>query len=431
MEELALEKAIGLDFGTTNSALAIAKPEETVRLAHFNGGVTFRSIIYFEEEDSTQTGKFRVVAGPDAIQSYISAKTPGRLIQSMKSYLVSRLFTQTQIFGATYDLEDLIGILLRYLRKSAEAQFGDLGSTVVVGRPVHFSGAKDAADDEFAVNRLRAALARAGFTNVHFLSEPIAAAYKYQQRLDHEELVLIADFGGGTSDFSLIQLQSSSAGKAQSSVIGTDGIGIAGDTFDSKMVRNLVAPLMGLGSRYKSQFGKILPVPNWLYEHLERWHYLSFLKTKKNMELLRRIRFQALEPQEIDAFIDLVDHDLGYRLYQSIEQTKCALSDEAQTHFRFHEATVAIDKPLLRSKFEEWIDPEVSEISRCVDRLLRTCNVAAQDVDAIFMTGGSSFVPLIRKLFEHKFGSETPIRAGQEFTSAAEGLAIHALELSA
>jgi hypothetical chaperone protein len=431
MEELALEKAIGLDFGTTNSALAIAKPEETVRLAHFNGGVTFRSIIYFEEEDSTQTGKFRVVAGPDAIQSYISAKTPGRLIQSMKSYLVSRLFTQTQIFGATYDLEDLIGILLRYLRKSAEAQFGDLGSTVVVGRPVHFSGAKDAADDEFAVNRLRAALARVGFTNVHFLSEPIAAAYKYQQRLDHEELVLIADFGGGTSDFSLIQLQSSSAGKAQSSVIGTDGIGIAGDTFDSKMVRNLVAPLMGLGSRYKSQFGKILPVPNWLYEHLERWHYLSFLKTKKNMELLRRIRFQALEPQEIDAFIDLVDHDLGYRLYQSIEQTKCALSDEAQTQFRFHEAAVAIDKPLLRSKFEEWIDPEVSEISRCVDRLLRTCNVAAQDVDTIFMTGGSSFVPLIRRLFEHKFGSETPIRAGQEFTSAAEGLAIHALELSA
>jgi hypothetical chaperone protein len=197
------------------------------------------------------------------------------------------------------------------------------------------------------------------------------------------------------------------------------------------MVRNVVAPLLGLGSRYKSQFGKVLPVPNWLYEHLERWHYLSFLKTKKNMELLRQIRFQALQPQAIDAFIDLVDHDLGYRLYQSIEQTKCALSDQAQTQLRFHEATVAIDQPVSRSEFEEWIDPEVSEVSRCVDRLLRTCNVAAQEVDAIFMTGGSSFVPLIRKLFEHKFGSETPIRAGQEFTSVAEGLAIHALELSA
>ena len=430
MEKTAFRKAIGLDFGTTNSSLAIAKPEQPVRLAQFKGGATFRSIIYFEEDDGARTGKLRVVAGPDAIQSYLNAKTPGRLIQSMKSYLASRLFTQTQILGEIYELEDLIGILLRYLRKSAEEQFGDLGSTLVVGRPVHFSGAKDEADDEFAVNRLRAAFGHAGFTNVRFLPEPIAAAYKYQQRLDHEELVLIADFGGGTSDFSLVHLEakSSSAGKAQSSVIGTDGIGMAGDTFDSKMVRNLVAPMLGLGSKYKSQFGKVLPVPNWLYEHLERWHYLSFLKTKKNMELLRQIRFQALETQKIDALIDLVDHDLGYRLYQSIERTKCALSDETQTQFSFYEAAVTIDKTVSRSQFEEWIDPEVSQISQCVDRLLTTCHVAPQDVDAIFMTGGSSFVPMIRGLFEHKFGKKTPIRAGQEFTSVAEGLAIHALE---
>jgi hypothetical chaperone protein len=266
METTVLGKAIGLDFGTTNSALAIAQLDQTVRLAEFQGGATFRSIIYFEEQDSTRTGKLGAVAGPDAIQSYLNAKTPGRLIQSMKSYLASRLFTQTQILGETYDLVDLIGILLRHLRKSAEEQFGDLGSNLVVGRPVHFSGAKDSADDELAINRLRAAFRNAGFTNVRFLPEPIAAAYKYRQRLDHEELVLIADFGGGTSDFSLVQLQakSSGAGKAQSSVIGTDGVGIAGDTFDSKMVRNLVAPILGLGSKYKSQFGKVLPVPNWL-----------------------------------------------------------------------------------------------------------------------------------------------------------------------
>lgn len=428
MEETGLVKAIGLDFGTTNSALAMATSDGMVQLAQFKGDATFRSIIYFEEHDSTRT-KLRVVAGPEAIQSYLGAKTPGRLIQSMKSYLASRLFTQTQILGETYALEDLISILLRHLRKSAEEQFGDLGSALVVGRPVHFSGARDLADDEFAVSRLRVAFGNAGFTNVHFLPEPIAAAYKYQQRLDHQELVLIADFGGGTSDFSLVRLQPPSAGRAPSSVIGTDGVGIAGDTFDSKIVRNLVAPMLGLGSKYKSQFGKILSAPNWLYEHLERWHYLSFLKTKKNMELLRQIRFQALEPQKIDALIDLVDHDLGYRLYQSVEQAKCSLSDEAQTQFRFHEAVVAIEKAVTRSQFEDWIDPEVSQIGGCVDRLLKTCNVAVQDVDAIFMTGGSSFVPKIRRLFAQKFGAETPIRAGQEFTSVAEGLAVHALEL--
>ena len=424
-------KAIGLDFGTTNSALALARPGGTVQLARFKGEATFRSILYFDEHDSARTGKLRVVAGPDAIQSYLNAKTPGRLIQSMKSYLASRLFKQTQIMGETYSLEELIGILLRYLRQSAEVEFGDLGATLVVGRPVHFSGTQDEADDEFAVNRLRAAFGNAGFEHVRFLPEPVAAAYKYQHHLDHDELVLVTDFGGGTSDFSLVQLQAkpSRIGKAQSSVIGTDGIGIAGDTFDSKLVRNLVAPMLGLGSKYKSQFGKVLPVPNWLYEHLERWHYLSFLKTRKNMDLLRRIRVQALEPQKIDALIDLVDHDLGYRLYQSIERTKCVLSQETQTELRFDEAAVVVERPISRLQFEGWIEPEVSQISHCVDRLLTTCGVAPQDVDAIFMTGGSSFVPAVRKLFAQKFGGKTPIRAGQEFTSVAEGLAIHALEL--
>ena len=290
-----MPKAFGLDFGTTNSSLALAHANRAVDLAEFGAGSTFRSILYFEQDEASRSGKLHVVAGPDAIQSYLNARMPGRLIQSTKSYLASRLFNQTQIFNQTFSLEELIGILLRYLRKSAESQFGELGAKLVVGRPVHFSGTKNQADDDFAVERLRKAFANAGFDEVHFLPEPVAAAYKYHQRLDHDELVLIADFGGGTSDFSLVQLKSTQASTTELSdqVIGNDGVGIAGDTFDSKLVRHLVAPLLGLGSEYKSQFGKLLPVPNWLYEHLERWHYLSFLKTRKNMELLKQIRFQA------------------------------------------------------------------------------------------------------------------------------------------
>jgi hypothetical chaperone protein len=295
-----LPKAFGLDFGTTNSALAQADQDGDIRLAQFGGDATFRSILYFDESDSPRGTKVRVVAGPDAIESYLNAKTPGRLIQSAKSYLASRLFKHTQILGETYSLEELIGILLRYLRKAAESQFGELGNTLVVGRPVHFSGAKNATDDEFAVDRLRRALRNAGFDNVHFLPEPVAAAYKYQRRLDHEEIVLIADFGGGTSDFTLVRLKPGVLNKNETAkqVLGSDGVGIAGDAFDSKLVRHLVAPMLGLGSEYRSQFGKILPVPNWIYEHLEQWHYLSFLKTRKNLDLLRQIRFQALEPKK-------------------------------------------------------------------------------------------------------------------------------------
>jgi len=423
-----LPKAFGLDFGTTNSALALAQAEGAVELARFGSGSTFRSILYFEADETSRSSKLRVVAGPDAIQSYLQARVPGRLIQSTKSYLTSRLFSQTQIFNQTFSLEELIGILLRYLRKSAEAQFGALGAKLVVGRPVHFSGTKSQADDDFAVERLRRAFAHAGFDAVCFLPEPVAAAYNYQQRLDHDELVLIADFGGGTSDFSLVALQPKKAttNELSEQVVGNDGVGIAGDTFDSKLVRHLVAPLLGFGSEYKSQFGKLLPVPNWLYEHLEHWHYLSFLKTRKNMELLKQIRFQALAPERIEALINLVDHDLGYRLYQSIEAVKCSLSEQAQSKLHFNEVAFAIERCVERRDFEQWIAPELGAITDCVNRLLANSNIAAQDVDAIFMTGGSSFVPAIRAIFEKKF-PRAPVRTGQEFTSVAEGLALHAL----
>jgi len=425
-----LSKAFGLDFGTTNSALALANPDRTVTLAQFGAGATYRSILYFDEDENSRATRVRVVAGPDAIQNYLNAKSPGRLIQSTKSYLASRLFQQTQIFGVTYTLEDLIGVLLRHLRKSAEAQFGDLGTTIVVGRPVHFSGTRDETDDQFAVGRLHAAFLKAGFDDVHFLPEPVAAAYKYQQSLDHDELVLIADFGGGTSDFSLVHLKSQQAmdNFLDNQVIGNDGVGIAGDTFDSKLVRNLVAPLLGLGSQYKNEFGKVLPVPNWLYEHLERWHFLSFLKTRKNMELLRELQFQALEQPKLDALIDLVEHDLGYRLYRAIETAKCALSAATATRFNFSEAAVDIEQIVERSAFESWIEPEIGQIRNCVDRLLDRCHITASDVDAVFMTGGSSFVPAVKSLFQAKFANAR-IRAGREFTSVAEGLAIHALTL--
>ncbi len=424
-----MSQAFGLDFGTTNSALALARTDDSIELARFGAGSTFRSILYFEEDEASRSGKLRVVAGPDAIQSYLHAREPGRLIQSTKSYLASRLFSQTQIFNQAYSLEELIGVLLRYLRQSAEAQFGALGDKLVVGRPVHFSGTRTQADDDFAVARLRKAFAIAGFDEVQFLPEPVAAAYKYRQRLDHDELVLIADFGGGTSDFSLVKLKPAQASPSElpDQVIGNDGVGIAGDTFDSKLVRHLVAPMMGLGSQYKNEFGKTLPVPNWLYEHLERWHYLSFLKTRKNLELLRQLQFHALEKPKLDALIDLVDHDLGYRLYQAIESVKCSLSEQATSQFHFKEAAIAIDQAVARADFERWIAGEVAAIAACVDRLLDNCNIAAQDIDAVFMTGGSSFVPAIRTIFETKFPKAT-IRAGQEFTSVAEGLALYARE---
>ncbi len=428
-----MHPVIGLDFGTTNSAIALASPDGEAVLATFpedgQRTTTFRSVLYFDPEQLEPTGKPRAVGGPGAITAYVQAETRGRLVQSMKSHLASPLFKHTAILGHSYTLEELIALIIRQLKAAAEAQFGAIGERVVVGRPAHFSGTTTEEEDTFALDRLRAAIQLGDFDEVEFELEPVAAAYQYEQQLDHDELVLIADFGGGTSDFCLIQLGPSARkrGRRQNDIIGTDGVAIAGDMFDSALVRHLVAPQLGLGSEYRSMFNRILPVPIWLYEKLERWHQLSFLKTRETMELLRQIRFGALEPDKIDAFIQVVEDDLGYHLFRAVERTKCLLSNHTESDFFFRDAFVNIREKMLRSTFEEWITPDVQAIAQCVDRLLTTCGATPSDVDSVFLTGGSSFVPAVRQIFVERFG-EQRLRGGGELTTVAKGLALRALE---
>jgi hypothetical chaperone protein len=429
-----MSHGIGLDFGTTNSAVAVAIPDGTTVLATFTGDgyqtTTFRSVLYFDPDIRTPDRKPRAIAGPEAINGYLQADTRGRLMQSMKSHLASRVFRETYVFGEKYTLEDLIAMILRELRAAATAQFGDLGASVVVGRPVHFSGAASAEDDAFALSRLRRALGQAGFEEIVFEFEPVAAAYEFESQLDHDELILIADFGGGTSDFSLMQVGPGvrRRGHTAQDILGTDGVAIAGDTFDSKIVRYVVAPRLGQGSQYRSAFDKVLPVPAWLYSNLERWHYLSLLKSKRTMQMLAELRLQAFEPEKIAALIHVIEHDLGYYLYRAVEHTKIELSDRALSTLRFRDAALVLEQLVQRDEFEGWIGDEIAAIAACLDRLLERAGVVPSDVGSVFMTGGSSFVPVVRRLFEARFGASR-LRSGGELTAVAKGLALRALDL--
>lgn len=430
-----MPKVIGLDFGTTNSAIAVATIGGEARLATFfaDGQPTamFRSVLYFDPENLEPTGKPRAIGGPEAIARYLQAETKGRLIQSMKSHLGSPLFKQTVIFNYTFTLEELIAMILRELRVAAEQQFGDLGERVVVGRPAHFSGTATDSEDEAALARLRIALEQAGFLWVEFELEPVAAAYQYEQQLDHDELVLIADFGGGTSDFCLIQLGPMARARGQRSkdILGTDGVALAGDSFDSSFIHHLVAPHLGLGSQYRTPFGRILSAPLWIYEKLERWHQLSLLKTRETMETLRHLHFQSLAPKKIEALIHVVNEGLGYQLARAVETTKCELSERVTGNFVFRDLPVDIKAQVARAQFTEWIDAELQAIAGCVDRLLTACSVTPNDVDSVFLTGGSSFVPAVRQIFTKRFG-ESRLRGGEELTTVARGLALRALEQS-
>lgn len=430
-----MHQAVGLDFGTTNSAIAVATADGAAQLATFQADgqltATFRSILYFFHPKDEDADGRQVVAGPEAIPAYREAEPRGRFIQSMKSFLGSRLFEQTQLFNRVYRLEDLIAIIVRELCTAARDQFGDLGSTIVVGRPVQFAGAQGEDDAAFALERLQTGVRQGGFEQVMFEFEPVAAAAYYETQLDHDELVLIADFGGGTSDFSLLHLGPSMLGEANSAkrILGTAGVPIGGNDFDSRFIRHLVAPELGAGSEYRSFSGKLLPMPQELYAELERWDKLSFLKTRQTLSMLQSIRAQSLEPEKIDGLLHVIDEDLGYQLYKSVESTKLALSAHHADPFRFDEPPVAIDQEVTRAAFETWIDLYLWQIGNCIDQLLTQCQVAPSEVDSVFMTGGTSFVPAVKQVFEQKFSPDR-LRRGGELTSVATGLALCALKLS-
>jgi len=433
------EAALGFDFGTTNSSLALLTPDSGLQLASFPSLAgplqSFRSVLYLEQ---SRTGagprKTHALTGPAAIEHYLQADEKGRLIQSLKSHLSSRSLTGTEVFGRRYKLEDLIARILADLRKHAEAQFNRPIRYAMVGRPVRFVGADTSEDDDFAVSRLRQAFTAAGFEHVDFEMEPVAAACAYEATLDHDELILIGDFGGGTSDFSLLRVGPGirRRGRTPQDLLGNSGLGLAGDAFDARIVRKLVSPALGSNSEARS-LNKLLPaVPSWIYTNLERWHYLSFLRTNNVREILKSALIRALEPEKIQALITLIDEDLGYQLHQSVQQVKFELSRSDRAEFRFREGSPAdpdIDLriPVTRPDFESWIAEDLHSIENSIDTLLQTSAVHPRSVDRVFLTGGSSFVPAVRRIFATRFGADR-IRGGNEFTSVAHGLALRAAE---
>jgi hypothetical chaperone protein len=425
------ERALGLDFGTTNSAVALAVAGQSPRLARFSsaGGEseTFRSVLFFEGTRLAARNRELAYAGPSAIEHYLESSQKGRFIQSLKAYLGDASFTGTIVGGRQRTLESLIGLILQKLLAAAAVSLGPLPDKVIVGRPVHFTDARRPDDDELAMSRLRGALRIAGINDPIFEFEPVAAAYAYQQSIRQPETVLIADFGGGTSDFSLLSLApNDSTQPAPIAILGNDGVAFAGDVFDRAIVRHAVAPRLGKGSHYVSGPDKVLPMPDWVYAKLERWHYLSFLKSPATIEIIERVHATSDAPQEIAALLNLIDGDLGYELHAQVNRTKLELSAAMESPFHFDLFPLAIDWNASRGEFNEWIQPQLDGIAETVGALLTTTGVGADAIDRVFLTGGSSFVPAVRDIFSRTFGGDK-LAGGNELTSVATGLALRGL----
>jgi hypothetical chaperone protein len=400
---------VGIDFGTTNSAVAIADDTGAVRLVPLAGAPHWRTVLYFEPGGG-------LTAGATAIARYLETEGEGRLIQSIKSHLASATFSRTTIFGRRWQLEDMIAAYLRQIRAAAPFE---LGNRAVVGRPVRYWGADTAEDDARAVARMREALGKAGFDEVVFEYEPVGAAARYAARLDREEQIVVADFGGGTTDFSVVRVPTGA-------VLATGGIGVSGDAFDARVIDAVVAPALGRGTKFRDEMGGEAPVPAWLYGHLRRWHYLSFLREESTLRLLERVTRGAIEPARVARLVQVVEDDLGLVLHRAVEGAKVRLS--TADHDRVALEAIDLDLPITRAGFEGWLADDLAAIDGVLDGVLARAGVAAGEIDRVFATGGTSLVPAVRDRLVARFGADKLV-GGEELTSVAWGLAVRARQV--
>lgn len=418
-----MSRALGLDFGTTNTVLALSENGNTTNSMSFtsSAGTTdsMRTALSFMKDAQLGAQALKVEAGQAAIRQFIDNPGDARFLQSIKTFAASPLFQGTLVFARRHSFEDLMEVFLNRLKFYADGQWPSDISRLVAGRPVHFAGANP--DPALATERYNAALTRLGFPEIHYVYEPVAAAYYFAQTLKSDANVLVADFGGGTTDYSLIRFERI-AGKLKATPIGHSGVGIAGDHFDAKMVDQLVAPEIGKGTHFKS-FDKLLDVPAGYYANFSRWNQLSIFKTTREFTDLKSLVRSATDPDKLELFIDLVEHDEGYPLYQSISATKMALSSAEEAEFHFSPLGKAGHKTVKRSDFESWIADDLAKIEGALDDVLTKTNTSADQVDKVFLTGGTSFVPAVRKIFTERFDA-SKIESGGELLSIAHGLAL-------
>jgi hypothetical chaperone protein len=413
---------MGLDFGTTNSVIALGGGDGDPRLVRFAGtdaGSVFRSALCFWLDDEGARTRTRHEAGPFALDEYLAFPQESRFIQSFKSVAASASFEHASIFEQRLRFEDLLGLFLGKLREHAGGSLAALPERVVVGRPVRFVGSRP--DERLAIERYDRAFAAALGREVAYVYEPLAAAFSFARRLEAEATILVADFGGGTSDFSVVRVRA--PGSAPRCVpLGHAGVGVAGDRFDYRIVDHLVLPLLGKGGLYRS-FDKELEIPRGYFADFADWSRLALMRNRRTLDALRRLARSAVDPTGIERMIRLIELELGVPLYGAVGTLKRELSDALEARFRFSGGGVELDVPVTRDAFEAWIAPDLAEIGSAVERALTSSGVAAGNIDRVFLTGGSSLVPAVRAMFTARFG-EDKVASGEELTSIAHGLAL-------
>lgn len=402
----------GLDFGTSNSVISLVDVNSGKEIFTYSD----RSILYFPE------GKeLTYSVGKEAQDKYVEDGMKGRLLKSVKTLLKQDKFLFTWISGKRVTPDQLAMYIILHMKQKAEAFLGRELSEVVLGRPAIFS--EDKKQETIAVKRLMLAAKNAGFSQVTLQLEPIAAALYYQSQLEKPERVLVADFGGGTTDFTIMDLKPSNKTKSEEhEIIANSGIYIGGDTFDSEMMWHVVTPHLGRGVTYRS-YDKDLEIPLAIFRELKRWEKSFLLKGSKLRSSLDNYYFHSDNHPLINNLRLLIDNNYTYSLFKSIEKTKMTLSEEQEADFVFSKEALEITDIVQLEKFSTMLEKHILDIEQNLIQMLNRCNLSFGDIDTVFITGGSSFVKPVRELFYKHFDANK-VLLGDAFSSVAYGLAL-------
>ena len=409
--------ACGVDFGTSNSTVGYIRPGQPVMLALEEGKLTLPSVVFFNAEDE------EVSYGRAALSAYL-AGYEGRLMRSLKSLLGTSLIDgQTEVGGRALPFRMLLAQFIGELKHRAELSAGRQFTSVVLGRPVHFID-DSAKADQLAEDTLADVARSVGFKDIAFQFEPIAAAFDYESQIEREELVLIADIGGGTSDFSLVRLAPSRAKKAErrDDILANAGVHIGGTDFDKYLSLSSVMPMLGLGSRLHNNS----EVPSSYFFNLATWHTINLAYTKKIRLQLSEVVRDSREQDKLRRLEHLIDQRAGHWLAMKVEEGKIALSDHAEVEMSLERLMPAQSLTLKRQQFDDAISSLVTSVEATVLNLLRDAGVAPASVDTVFFTGGSSGVHLLRE----RIAALVPLARrveGDLFGSIGAGLALDAV----
>ncbi|HEX6289930.1 MAG TPA: Hsp70 family protein [Herpetosiphonaceae bacterium] len=437
---------VGLDWGTTNTSATIYDGRR-VRLLDLDpvnaNPSVLRTALFIGREGDVALGRAAInrytegnvgreieyqrtyigeiamtFAGVGTIRQGIfvdtDANAPGRLFLSIKLALSDPTYTSTNVFGATWSVEELIALTLKRIGERVHELTGEQIDEIVIGRPVHY--ATEERRDQIAIKRMRAAAELAGLRNVQFLAEPTAAALTYRRQSHRAQHVLVFDFGGGTLDVTIMRIEPN----GQREILATDGVPVGGDLLDQRIVMGKLHPHFGAGAVLGP---RRLPLPAFLLDHLEGWQSIVEMHNPKTLDIIDEAIRTGDKPQQLRALRALVRENYGLPLYEMVEGTKRQLSETTETTLSMHASAINFDESLARWDFERLIGPDVRAVDACLKRALSAAQLDPREIDVVLRTGGSSRVPRFVRLLEETFGNDSLFDEGEGiFTSVASGL---------